>query len=273
MNNCIFLCNNCNNCGKQGHSLNQCKLPIISYGVIVFRKNKENLLEYLMIRRKDSYGYIEFIRGKYVLNNIYKIKNMIDEMSITEKNNLLDTSFDILWKQMWCDTYNSQYKHEEIVSNKKFELLKNGYSSDCTSKQIKLQDIITESKTTWSETEWEFPKGRKNHKERDLDCALREFEEETGISKHKINIVQNLLPFEEIFIGTNHKSYKHKYFLAVINEVYENDINLENYQISEVSKLEWKTLPQCLNSIRPYNLEKIKLISNINKILEEYSLY
>jgi hypothetical protein len=49
--------------------------------------------------------------------------------------------------------------------------------------------------------------------------------------------------------------------------------NLENYQKSEVSKLEWKTIDECLESIRPYNLEKKRLITNINKVLQEYRLY
>jgi hypothetical protein len=79
-----------------------------------------------------------------------------------------------------------------------------------------------------------------------------------------------VLPFEEIFIGSNHKSYKHKYFLAYMSD---NENFLDNYQTSEVSKIEWKTLDECLNSIRPYNLEKKNLIININKVLQEYRLY
>jgi len=78
------------------------------------------------------------------------------------------------------------------------------------------------------------------------------------------------LPFEEIFIGTNYKSYKHKYFLAHMNELEEY---LDNFQITEVSKLEWKTIDECLAVIRPYNLEKKQLIANINKVLQEYRLY
>ena len=78
------------------------------------------------------------------------------------------------------------------------------------------------------------------------------------------------MPFEEIFIGTNYKSYKHKYFLACIKEEMDD---LDNFQITEVSKIEWKILNNCLESIRPYNLEKKKLITNINKVLEEYRLY
>ena len=48
---------------------------------------------------------------------------------------------------------------------------------------------------------------------------------------------------------------------------------MENFQVTEVSKLEWKTINECLESIRPYNLEKKNLINNINKVLQEYRLY
>jgi hypothetical protein len=48
---------------------------------------------------------------------------------------------------------------------------------------------------------------------------------------------------------------------------------LNNYQKTEVSKLEWKTIEESLESIRPYNLEKKQLITNINKVLQEYRLY
>jgi 8-oxo-dGTP pyrophosphatase MutT (NUDIX family) len=133
-----------------------------------------------------------------------------------------------------------------------------------------LSDLITNSKTNWNETEWEFPKGRRNFQEKDLDCAIREFEEETGFSQRDIIIIDNLLPFEEMYIGSNHKCYKHKYFLAYMNN--DKD-SLQNFQKTEVSKLEWKNIDECLNSIRPYNLEKKTLISNINKVLQEYRIY
>jgi hypothetical protein len=51
------------------------------------------------------------------------------------------------------------------------------------------------------------------------------------------------------------------------------DNNLQNYQKSEVSKIDWKTCEECIESIRPYNLEKKQLILNINKVLTEYRLY
>ena len=258
--------NVCNNCGKQGHMFHQCKLPITSYGIISFRDSPEGL-QFLMIRRKDSFGYIDFIRGKYSPYNLKQLLNIIDEMSITEKKRILEIPFDTLWVEMWGEI-SIQFKSEENISKKKFELL---YEGVMISDMIyTLKDIVEMSKTEWKETEWEFPKGRRNQKEKDLDCALREFEEETGISKIKLTIIENILPFEEIFIGSNHKSYKHKYFLAYIDNETEH---LDNFQITEVSKLEWKTFDKCLESIRPYNLEKKELITNINKVLQEYRLY
>ena len=270
--------NACNNCGKQGHSFHQCKLPITSYGVIAFRASNSGI-QYLMLRRKDSFGYIDFIRGKYSPYNISQIQDIVNEMSIEEKQRILVDPFDILWKNMWGDITTTQYKVEENASMKKMEIIRAGVSVN--GEFINLEQIINNSNTNWIETEWEFPKGRRNYKEKDLDCALREFEEETGISSSRLTIVENVLPFEETFIGTNHKSYKHKYFLAFLNDTSSSSSNnydietnvLNGFQITEVSKLEWKTISSCLESIRPYSLEKKNLILNINKVLEEYRLY
>jgi len=267
--------NACNNCGKQGHSFHQCKLPITSYGVIAFRATNSGI-QYLMLRRKDSFGYIDFIRGKYSPYNISQIQDIVNEMSIEEKQRILTEPFDILWKNMWGDITTTQYKVEENASMKKMETIREGVTVN--GEFTSLDQIIQNSNTNWIETEWEFPKGRRNYKEKDLDCALREFQEETGISSSRLTIVENVLPFEETFIGTNHKSYKHKYFLAFLNNNNDNNDDDENiilngFQITEVSKLEWKTIHNCLESIRPYSLEKRNLILNINKVLEEYRLY
>ncbi|MFY7731758.1 MAG: NUDIX domain-containing protein [Flavobacterium sp.] len=258
----------CNNCGKPGHMFHQCKLPITSYGIIAFRPSDVGL-QFLMIRRKDSFGYIDFMRGKYTTNNVDQIAIMIDEMSLDEKHRILTQSFDQLWIMMWGES-NLQYKSEEYASKKKFETIREGILIN--DQRISLADIVNASLTEWRETEWEFPKGRRNPKEKDLDCALREFEEETGIPQSELSIVENILPFEEMFIGSNHKSYKHKYFLAMIDKIYD-DKTLDNYQKTEVSKLEWKTIDQCLESIRPYHLEKKEIIQNINSVLKGYRLY
>jgi 8-oxo-dGTP pyrophosphatase MutT (NUDIX family) len=260
--------NICNNCGKLGHLFHQCKIPITSYGIILCR-SVNNVLQFLMIRRKDSFGYIDFLRGKYMTNNKEQLQHIFNEISIYEKERIKNNSFETLWRLMWGETNNLyQYKNEELSSQKKMDLLKNGVMIN--GEKITIDSLIEQSDTAWNEPEWEFPKGRRNYQEKDLDCAIREFEEETGFSREDIYIIENLIPFEEIFIGSNHKSYKHKYYLAYMDKIIDN---LQNYQTTEVSKLEWKTLSECIDCIRPYNLEKKRLIININKVLEEYRLY
>ena len=73
MNTTIF----CNNCGNKGHLCYQCRQPITSVGIIVFRKNEKGMREYLMIRRKDSIGYVEFLRGKYNIYSKIYLMNII----------------------------------------------------------------------------------------------------------------------------------------------------------------------------------------------------
>ena len=49
--------------------------------------------------------------------------------------------------------------------------------------------------------------------------------------------------------------------------------NLNDFQRTEVSKVCWKSFDECLDSIRPYNLEKKEVLSRANKLISEYRLY
>ena len=260
----------CNNCGKTGHVFNLCKMPITSIGVIAFRKNSENTLEYLMIRRKDTLGYIDFIRGKYNIFNKFYILNMLNQMTNEEKENMKKYEFDDLWQNVWKEELHLSplYQNEEHVSKEKFKKLKLGVHVQ--GERYDLNMLINESNKdfSWDEPEWGFPKGRRNSHEKDFDCALREFQEETGYSKNCLHNIQNLLPLEEIFTGSNYKSYKHKYYVMFMK--YEESLNTELYQKSEVSKLLWKPIDKSLECIRYYNKEKKNVLIRLNNALTKY---
>ena len=51
-----------------------------------------------MIQRKDSICYIEFLRGKYKLDNISYIKNLLNRCSVEERHLLSIHKFDELWE-------------------------------------------------------------------------------------------------------------------------------------------------------------------------------
>jgi 8-oxo-dGTP pyrophosphatase MutT (NUDIX family) len=259
--------NYCNNCGKIGHMFHNCKMPITSLGVIAFRNNN-GVVEYLMIRRKETLGYIDFMRGKYQLNDPEYIKNMLKQMTKEEQQNILEKDFDELWTKIWGDEgYNNKYKMEETSSKDKFNMLKNGSLKI----DYRLSDLLKDTQSVWLEPEWGFPKGRRNYQEKDYDCGVREFCEETGYNENKIEPMVNVVPYEETFTGSNYKSYKHKYFLMYMK--YHESKDTTNYQKSEVSKMEWGSLEKCLLKIRDYNLEKKDVITKVDISLKKLMLY
>ena len=280
--------NYCNNCGKSGHIYSNCSVPITSIGVIAFRNSSEyekikeenkkgececececkpeNKYEYLMIQRTDSFGYVEFIRGKYSLYNCQYIKNIIDEMTVHEKNNILTKPFNELWSLLWGEYSGIQYRGEEQVSKNKFVQLKNGIEMSSGVK-YNLESLISSSTTKWETAEWGFPKGRRNHQEKDLDCGFREFEEETGYDKFSLKQIHNVIPYEEIFIGSNIKSYKNKYYLSYMMR---DTIQKNEYQTSEVKNMKWLSYKECMDIIRPYNVEKKNIITSVNNTLNKF---
>jgi hypothetical protein len=79
--------------------------------------------------------------------------------------------------------------------------------------------------------------------------------------------IQNIIPYEEIFTGSNYKSYKHKYFVMYMS--HKNSLCENNYEKAEVSKMEWKSYEDCISSIRHYNIEKKRVLSKIYDCLSQ----
>ncbi len=82
--------------------------------------------------------------------------------------------------------------------------------------------------------------------------------------------MNNIIPYEEIFTGSNFKSYKHRYF---VGNIANPNVDLTNFQESEVSKVKWMNYDDAIKSMRNYNLEKKEVLFKVNKVLEKYTLY
>lgn len=288
----------CLNCGKCGHHQRQCSEPINSYGIICFticpslginnkhiehffynkyldisefnysNLNNIKLIPYfydkikiLMIRRKNSMNYIEFIRGKYDINQKEHIFKLLQLMTQDENIKIKNINFDELWNELWNKTATSKiYQKEYNASKNKFNQLKEnnfyGFFDDQLSK--------------YKEAEWGFPKGRRaysefsvNNKsywpEKNIHCALREFCEETSIDLSNLHILERLTCLEEEYIGTNLINYKHIYYLASTET--ELELNLDNnYQLTEIGDIGWFTILEAIEKTRPYYEIRIKLI-------------
>lgn len=253
----------CRNCGINGHLYKDCIHPIMSFGIICY-KIDNNEIVYLMIQRKDSLSFMEFIRGKYNTNDLSYIKQLISSMTINEKNILLTKKFDEIWNYAWYQNNSQNIKHttEYIESKIKYEYLKdNNILFEITNSLIDSSE---------QEQEWGFPKGRRKVKECDKDCAIREFCEETRLNADDIEILDNILPFEEIFFGTNNVLYKHTYYIAKIKNC-DTEISIDENcleQIREVRALNWFTYEEVVKHIKNHNVERHQIIKKTNSIIK-----
>jgi len=187
-------------------------------------------------------------------------------MSNEEKDKIKNLDFNDLWTYLWGNQVGIQYRGEEKTSREKYELLQNGISSKI---QYNLETLLTNCEYNWEETEWGFPKGRKKIKEADIDCAIREFCEETQLYKDDILINKNVIPFQEIFFGTNNVLYKHVYYIAKIIKD-DAKIHIDNScmeQVREVRALKWFSYDEVLMRIKNHNVERIKIFKKAHSII------
>ena len=262
-----------------------------------------------MIRRRDTISYVDFLRGKYSLFNRKYIKRLINDMSVVEQDQIMTQTFEYLWYELWKNNEpnpNDEFRKDvpsSVVKNShstsdvnntcliettggtdkintrdKFNILQNGWAVNGTP-HFTISDIVKEIKIeqetlnaeSWKEPEWGFCKGRRNYRENDYDCAVREMEEETGYSKEEMTILKNVNTFEEVFIGSNLKCYRHKYYLMYMT--YENSLKTGDFEKTEVSCIKWTSFKESLSLIRSYNVEKKRMITNIENALNKYSIF
>lgn len=284
----------CNNCGKLGHVYKKCREPIISIGIIcidikdkkkcskvkealmtkdgtsvniikcnLYNKEKCNPLLYLddikflIIQRKHSLGYIEFIRGKYSVNNYKQLISLFEQMTIQEIDLIANCkSFDELWNNVWNESAHlKMYAKEYNIAKEKFNKLKYKYdNNEITSLEYYTQNI----EPKWSIEEWGFPKGRRHYQESNLNCAIREFIEETQVED--FTLLNKIETINEQLIGTNNIQYKHIYYVAL----YNGDIkNIRIPDNNEIGNMSWCSHDNCIINIRSYHEEKLNIVNQV----------
>ena len=255
----------CNNCGGQGHVFKMCKDPITSCGLLLLRGPFEplklpsdpKLVSVLMVRRKDSMSYMEFIRGKYDPNDKNYVRMLISNMTVDEQKTISTEDFDTLWTKLWGqgrDTRSMEY-----------EIAKENYNN------IDRKHIVEQVPSKHLEPEWGFPKGRRSKGETDLECAVREFFEETNVPSGAYEILSNLW-FTETFKATNNITYRHIYAVALLRDSAEFNLNqkLTATQKREVSAVAWKTLKQAKDITRPHYVERKAMIGEVERAVASY---
>lgn len=254
-----------------------CDLPITSFGVVCYRKDPSGTgkPQYLLVQRKDSLCYVEFIRGKYTLQNRGYVSRLLSNMTLEERARLMNMSFDELWCNFWQDDRSKRFLNEYNQSRSRFEALKAGFGLRTASTgevvDVDLGSLISESGPGFAETEWGFPKGRRNIDESDRDCAVREFTEETGLLGS--DVCQSLMSrsFEETFTGSNKVRYRHVYYIySVTSEDLQGRVEGSTpprpgnvHQTREIRRVAWFGRQEVLARIRLSNGERREMFKRL----------
>ena len=228
-------------------------------------------LNYLLIRRRNSLNYIELIRGKYDIENMEYLETHIEYLTNEERESIMKNDFSKLWCNLW-EVSNNYYELPDYVESKqKFDMLKKGiiYKKNEILLKTSFEKMIKRTRTYYSEPEWGFPKGRRNSREKNVECAKREFEEETNITSRDYHIL-NFSPIEETYMASNHLKYKHIYYISQSLNQVPLQINASNKsQRIEIGDIQWLTIDQTLEKIREYNIQKKYLIVQLHNHMKD----
>jgi 8-oxo-dGTP pyrophosphatase MutT (NUDIX family) len=187
--------------------------------------------EILMIKKRRSYYFYNFVLGYYNKTDEKKLAKIFNNITFAEKIDILSLNFDVIWCRLWntpkSESYTTTYKRNR-------ERFENIFLYDGGKKLSKMINSSHEY-----ETPWEIPKGKKNDGEKDMDAAIREFEEETNIQLEKYEIIWNAKPIIDSYIDDG-IFYESCYFIARPSENIIPKINFKNSeQILEVESIKW----------------------------------
>jgi 8-oxo-dGTP pyrophosphatase MutT (NUDIX family) len=263
--------------------------PITSYGIIAFTREEKpreshstnnirsydnrirdnGIIKYLIYQRRDNYEYIEFIRGNWI--SYEQLKKFFSLMSEDERERIRTHTHKQLWDDLWLDHNSKVYKE--------------GYDRAKSQYENIVRDIpkLLETTTTYMEDcPWGFPKGKINTGESFIECAKREFEEETRIPRENLSIVKDIRypgrdskkPYIEQFEGSNNKIYCTHYYLAHINnEILPEQKETPSFCIrkttisTEASDLKWITIDEAPKYL---NARRVDILERANAYIKKY---
>lgn len=200
-----------------------------SCGIALCKRCSDGIIRLLLVNKRYTYAYYAFVCGRYNENNDAEIISMLDRMTVDEKIDILSLNFKQMWYRIWLNSnvgntsstsyVNAQNKFNEYVGGDR------------------IRSLIRRSRK-YATRVWEIPKGRKKTTgECIMDCAIREFYEETGIPRSAYRITRGTFHFVFCEDGM---TYDYTFFIAITaRDVVQRINSAALEQVSEICDMRW----------------------------------
>jgi predicted NUDIX family NTP pyrophosphohydrolase len=178
-------------------------------------------------------------------------------MTVDERITIASLNFNSMWYKVY--QYNPDYTANKPKHRNNFDrcrrLFEEKFISPDNGRYL-LQLIYHQSEIKMNNSSllWEIPKGYSQKNEDLIACSVREFMEETHMSREKFRVLAGP-PVSFIYIGDNGTKYKTEYVLAATTTAGSSGINkitMQNFQ--EICDMRWMSLGD-IKTFAPHLLE------------------
>ena len=228
-----------------------------SVGIILYDKSAKHVL---MIQKRHSYAYMDFIMGKYNKNNRRSLLAKLNNMTVQEKLLVKSLDFDMMWYHLFLSTEKNNNYYKCLAKFTNSFLVNN----------VKFLKSLLNGSTRSIDLMWEPPKGRISNSESNIACGMRELREETGISMKSYKIIKGEKVKKSIIIDKT--KYIIYYYIARCKEEVKPSYNINNItQSIEIANTKWIAIKD-LHAYTMINDIKQAIISKYKKLLNDKDL-
>lgn len=235
-----------------------------SYGIALVRYNakRNHRMEVLLIKRRMTYHFYSFVMGHYhIRENDQFLKYLFDNMTVSEKLDILNMNFDTIWYRAWLYNPEKDYRVYSRMLGKQSHFLPNWRTSSVAftyknyrKKKAKfdtafgknpnrLRQLLHQSQNV--EALWDIPKGRVEVGETHLDTAIREFYEETAIPASSYYIDPSIPPVVHTYKDQD-VVYVNTFYVALLrNPNWTPRLNFSSgSQMCETEYMKWVSMTE-----------------------------
>lgn len=183
----------------------------------------------LVLKSRTSYAFCHFLTGQYNAKDEIGMNTLFSAMTALELTTIESCDFNTIWQLRWVQINRNDHFH------RKYKIFEANWL-DGPNPGERLRRLIARAQPTINER-WMFPRGHQNTWELPLDAALREFEEETKIPVHSIQVFSGARWAVRVHQGA--QTYQMEFFAAITTCDVTPRIHMGSTQVSEVVDIRW----------------------------------